>query len=64
MTKTTQEKKITKKAAKQKTTTRPELTTAIQELNQTIRHRTSRKYRFLVGIVTGLGTVIGATVLA
>lgn len=56
--------KPTKNKEKQKTITTPELTEAINHLSIVIQHRTSRQYRFLIGIVTGIGTVIGATVLA
>ncbi len=42
----------------------PELADTITELTQLMKERTSRQYRFLSGLVTGVGTVIGATVLS
>ncbi len=50
----------------QETTTKetPELADTITELTQLMKERTSRQYRFLSGLVTGVGTVIGATVLS
>jgi protein-arginine kinase len=41
-----------------------ELTEAVQQLTSTIKKRTSYSYRVISGLLTGVATAIGATVIA
>lgn len=48
----------------EKTDQEHRLSDAIEKLTHILRHRTSWRWRFQMGIATGIGTVIGASMLA